>query len=144
MTDYGLVVISYLAGCAETLVSARDIALQVQIGLPTVSKVLKQLVGASLVRSLRGVNGGYQLARTATSISVIDVIAAFEGPLGITECSTSMGCCSQESICALRSNWQRVNHLVLTVLEQFTLAEMCQPLPRHHQAFKNIHVESSC
>ncbi len=142
ITDYGLVVISYLAGCGAELVSARDIALQVRIGLPTVSKVLKLLVGAGLVKSLRGVQGGYQIARSPASISVVDVIAALEGPLGLTECSTAMGCCAQESVCALRSNWQRVNQLVLDVLEQFTLAEMCQPLPSQHRAFKNIHVET--
>lgn len=142
LTDYGLVVISYLAGCGEELVSARDIAERVQIGLPTVSKVLKLLVGAGLVQSTRGVNGGYFIARAPSAISVVDVIAALEGPVGITECSTTMGCCSQEAVCSLRSNWQRVNQLVLNVLAQFSLAEMCQPLAAQHKAFKNIPVET--
>ena len=52
------------------------------IELPTVSKLLKLLAGAGLVESRRGVNGGYRLARSASSISVLDIVAAIEGPIG--------------------------------------------------------------
>lgn len=142
LADYGLIIMSCLAEEPSGHASARGIAPRVKIGLPTVSKVLKLLVGGGLVESLRGVNGGYRLARPATEITVVDIILALEGPIGLTECSAAVGQCSHEPLCALRSNWQLVNRAVLGVLNKITLAEMCRPLPMQHPALKNIGVES--
>lgn len=44
-------------------------------------KVLKPLVSAQLLLSLRGPNGGYCLARSAGKISVLEILEAIEGPL---------------------------------------------------------------
>ncbi len=59
LTDYATVILASLAGGA--LASAADIAERTHIGLPTVSKLLKELQHAGLVRSVRGAHGGYQL-----------------------------------------------------------------------------------
>ena len=44
-------------------------------------KVLKPLVSAQLLTSVKGPNGGYRLARSASEISVLDVLEAIEGPI---------------------------------------------------------------
>lgn len=142
LADYGLIIMSCLADDTSGHASARDIAIQVKVALPTVSKVLKLLVGGGLVESLRGVKGGYRLGRSASEITVVDIILALDGPIGLTECSAAAGHCSHEPICALRSNWQLVNRAVLGVLNKITLAEMCRPLPMQHPALKNIGVEA--
>jgi Rrf2 family protein len=75
------------------------------------------------------VKGGYALSRDAAAITVADIISALEGPIGITECiDDTPGECTQESFCAVRANWQRINHGIRDALEQITLAEMTQPL----------------
>ncbi len=63
LTDYATVILASLAG--GSLASAAEIAERTHIGLPTVSKLLKELQHAGLVRSMRGARGGYQLARPA-------------------------------------------------------------------------------
>ena len=68
LTDYATVILASLGG--GSLASAADIAERTHIGLPTVSKLLKELQHAGLVKSVRGARGGYQLARPATGISV--------------------------------------------------------------------------
>lgn len=142
LADYGLIIMSCLAGDTSGHASARGITAQVMVSLPTVSKVLKLLVGAGLVESLRGVKGGYRLARPTTEITVVDIILALDGPIGLTECSAAAGHCLHEPLCAMRSNWQLVNRAVLGVLNKITLAEMCRPLPMQHPALKNIDVET--
>ncbi len=47
--------------------------------------------------------------------------------MGLTECSTHPGACEQEPVCAIRSNWQRINSVILKALDGISLAEMVEP-----------------
>ncbi len=65
-TDYGIVLLAHMAALpSDRLVSARDAADGTGISLPMVSKILKGLARNRIVRSRRGVGGGYRLARPA-------------------------------------------------------------------------------
>ena len=70
MTDYAILVMAGLAAAPGAICSAHELATRSHIGLPTVSKLLRLLGQRKLVRSARGVNGGYQLARSASRIAV--------------------------------------------------------------------------
>lgn len=124
LTDYGTVVMTYLAQQPEQVRSASEIAGGTHVAMPTVSKILKALARAQLVVSHRGAKGGYALARPPRAISMAQIIAAMEGPFGLTECSSVPGVCAHESCCSVRPNWQRINQGIRTVLESVTLAEM--------------------
>ena len=58
-----------------------------RLELPTVSKVLKPLAQAGLVTGFRGATGGYDWRATPAQISLIEIVEAIEGRLGMTECS---------------------------------------------------------
>lgn len=127
LTDYGTVVMTFLARESDRLHAASEIAGQIQVAAPTVSKILKILAREGLVVSHRGAKGGYSLARAAGEISMVEIIDALEGPVGLTECGSSPGLCEQESSCSVRANWQRINVAVRQALAGVTLAEMAQP-----------------
>lgn len=127
LTDYGTVIMTYMARKPDALHTAREITDQIHVALPTVSKVLKLLAQEGLLTSYRGVNGGYSLSRAPDRISVAEIIKALEGPIGLTECSSSPGLCHQESVCPIRPNWLKINRAILATLEGITLAEMAQP-----------------
>ncbi|MBA2408276.1 MAG: SUF system Fe-S cluster assembly regulator [Gammaproteobacteria bacterium] len=127
ITDYGTVVMTFMAMSPEAVHTAREITDQMHIGQPTVSKILKLLAHAGLLESYRGAAGGYRLARTPAAISVAEIVSALEGPIGITECSSSPGLCQQETMCPIRPNWQMINRAVLATLERISLAEMLRP-----------------
>lgn len=128
LADYGTVVMTLVARRPEDTHSAAKIAARLGIGQPTVSKILKLLAQAGLVVAQRGVNGGYVLARGPERIALAEIIDAIEGiPLGLTECSSTPGLCSQEAGCLMRSNWQRISLAVRRALEGVTLAEMALP-----------------
>src|SRR6266852_6133155 len=78
LTDYGLVLMSHIARSQMDLHTARDLARQCHLPLPTVSKILKALHQGGLVASHRGMKGGYMLAREPHLISIAAVIAALE------------------------------------------------------------------
>lgn len=127
LTDYGTVIMSYMARRPTGLHSAADIALALGVTLPTASKILKRLARAELVQSVRGVQGGYRLSRSPEQISITEVIDALEGPFGVTECSAVVGLCSQEAGCPIRGHWQGLNQLIRHTLDRVTLADMSHP-----------------
>lgn len=129
MADYGTVVLTALIREPDRSRSAAEIAAAIHVPVPTVSKILKILGRGGLVHSLRGARGGYLLARPAGDITLADIIHAMDGPIGMTECSVTPGLCAQETGCAVRANWQRVNHAVIGVLDAITLDQMVQPVP---------------
>ncbi|NHC62387.1 SUF system Fe-S cluster assembly regulator [Paenalcaligenes suwonensis] len=128
--DYGTLVLTHMAGDPSRVFSASELATQLGLGQPTVSKVLKLLSQDELVISTRGARGGYTLARPANEISVAQIIDALDDqPFGITECVATPGACNVESDCHIRSNWQRINDIVRRTLEDVSVADMIRPSP---------------
>lgn len=132
LTDYGIVVLSYIARDGGSGVhNARDIAAEVNLPLPTVSKLLKMLTRSGLLAARRGVKGGYQLSRLPQQISMIEIINALEGPISMTECASEpLSACMIEVGCPVRSNWQRINDAVYNALQGISLADMAQSVCR--------------
>ncbi|MEE7547036.1 SUF system Fe-S cluster assembly regulator [Xanthomonas sp. Kuri4-1] len=129
LTDYATVVLTVLAARAGDVLSASELAEQAGLEPPTVSKLLKPLAQAGLVEGLRGVHGGYRLARAAGDITLIEIVEAMEGPLAITECSQDHGQCGIAHQCGVRANWRLINDVVADALRGVTLAQMLHPLP---------------
>ena len=128
LTDYGTVVMGYLASKPTVLHKATEVAEKTGIGAPTVSKLLKMLARAGLLESHRGQQGGYRLAIDPAAVSIATVVSALEGPLALTECSDAQGHCMNQGSCGVSLNWQRINHAVLKALDQISLAEFTRPI----------------
>ena len=132
LTDYAIVLLTYIARDGERGVhAARDLAAESHLPVPTVSKILKCLSRGGLLVSHRGVAGGYSLAKTAGAINIAEIIAVMEGPVALTECSTTCpGLCEIERVCPVRNNWRKITDVVVRSLENVTLLDMTQPLPK--------------
>jgi len=135
LTDYGTVVLAQLAASGDKLATTGQVADATHLALPTVSKLLKARVRSGLVVSTRGVQGGYALARPPEAISAAEILDALEGPVALTECSASNGCCDLESFCRVGMAWQRINQSIRRALQGVSLADlqhMKEPLPGLH------------
>lgn len=130
LTDYGLVLLTGIAKTPDTsLRTARDLAQETGLPLPTVSRLLQDLLRGGLLVSQRGIRGGYKLAKPPQEISISSVIVALEGPIRLTACSSDVaGACELEPHCAIKSNQRVINAAVHKVLEQLSLADLMQPL----------------
>ena len=146
LTDYGTVVLAHLAANPSSVCSAAEVAAETGLGVPTVSKLLKSLGRSGLVTSTRGANGGYQLARRPSEISAADIIDSLEGPVSITECSSSDSQCWHEGVCSVGSAWQRVNVAIRRALDDVSLRDLVRsnsPTPQFRFAGLPISVENT-
>lgn len=135
LADYAIVLLTYFVGDAKATLTARELAAQSRLPLPTVSKITKGLCRGGLLMSQRGAGGGYSLARPAHEVSVVEIIAAVEGPIAITACSSAApGLCEFEQVCPVRSNWQRLNGVVVGALQKVSLSDMQRPAQLHPHA----------
>lgn len=127
LTDYATIILSILAINPEKIASATWIAHKSHLAVPTVSKILKILTEAGLVKSFRGPGGGYQMARPAPEITIAEIVTAIEGQLAMTECCVSANC-MLDSLCAVKENWKIINKIILNALAGVTLSDMIRPL----------------
>ena len=138
LTDYASLVLTILASAPARVHNAAELAERAHLEVPTVSKLLKSLAQAGLVESFRGSTGGYRLARPASAISLIQIVEAIEGPLGMTECSLHDGDCGIQDHCGVRANWRRINDVVADALRNVSLAQMLAPAARMPRTRKSI------
>ncbi|GGC05898.1 transcriptional regulator [Marinobacterium zhoushanense] len=124
LTDYGTVVLAHMARRPDRLFSAAHLAQELGLPLSTVRKLLKQMTGAGLLYSSRGQRGGYCLTRPPQEISLVEVLEALEGPLGVTDCSLAPKLCGQEATCPIRNNWRGINGVIHGVLQQVSLKQL--------------------
>jgi len=109
--------------------TARDLAAESRLPLPTVRKLLKELLQGGLLVSHRGIKGGYSLAKKPREISVAEIIAVLEGPIALTECSTDIsGLCDLEPCCPIKHNQRIISLVVRGAMEKVMLSDLSQPL----------------
>jgi FeS assembly SUF system regulator len=130
ITDYGSLLMSQMAREPGRVHSASELAILLGLGQPTVSKILKALARHGLLVAVRGLHGGYSLARPPEDISVADIVDALEEqPFGLTQCSAAAGVCERETDCSVRVSWHTISAIVRRALEDVSVASMAQPAP---------------
>src|SRR5512144_1742152 len=103
LADYGVVLMTHIASAQPVSHSAQSAARATAIPLPTASKLLSALAGAGVLAAVRGVKGGYRLARRPEEISIADIVGAIDGPIALTQCiERGPGHCELEA-CAPRA-----------------------------------------
>ena len=141
--DYGLLAMVYIASQPSgQLAYRRDIAAHYGIPREFLAKVLQKLSRRGLVRSFRGMQGGYQLARDAREITLADVITAVDGPLSLVDCQCPPYECGQEFVCTVKGIMGEVQQDILKVLGGITLDDMHRRLDSG-QAGRLIRVRGS-
>ncbi|HQZ71274.1 MAG: SUF system Fe-S cluster assembly regulator [Anaerolineae bacterium] len=127
-TDYGLIALTQLAAEPERVRSAGELAAAGGLPAPMVSKVLKVLGRAGLVASVRGMAGGYRLAREPEDLTVAEIVAALEGPIAITDCLVTAEVCQHQALCPTHNHWHLINSAIQGALNEVTLADLVRPL----------------
>ena len=125
LTDYGIVVMTKIASIdANSTHTAKEMSEMTNIPLPTVTRLLKTLATEGLLTSQRGSQGGYNLAKLPSDISIASIIESFEGPIALIECATDECECTYEADCSTQKPWQKINDSVKTALEEMKLTDM--------------------
>jgi Rrf2 family protein len=129
--DYALRAVIYLAirsdqrPCSVAEIAARE-------GIPKkfLEKIIQDLIRDGLVRSTRGAQGGYTLAREPAMITFKNIIEAIEGPVSVNVCVGDDGDGHESHECALQPRcgmlwvWQEAQRRVMDVFANTTLADV--------------------
>lgn len=126
-TDYGFRAALYLAGSSSgDLVEAQTIARQESIPMRYLLKIMPSLIRAGLVRSQRGVGGGYALARSPSDITLLEIIEAIEGPIRLNRCLVDPAWCSKAGPphCKIHQALGTIQLHLSHDLNRYTLAQL--------------------
>lgn len=106
--------------------SVRDIAERTGLPQPYLEQILLALKGAGLVRSKRGVGGGYVLARAPHEITLAQIVSAVDGPIQAGDFGEphTDGACDHEGQCVLLAIWGDVGERLRSLLSGYSLADL--------------------
>lgn len=106
------------------LTGAREIAEAENIPMPFLWKILHTLRRRRLVRSFKGIHGGYELAHPAEEITLSDILAATDGEDLTSGCVLGLPECNDQNPCPLHDAWKNIRATLNHMLQQTTLADL--------------------
>ena len=142
MTDYAVLILANLALHDNKLLTAKEIASETHISLPTTQKILKKLNRKNLVISKQGASGGYSLDPETKKLSVAVLLEKLDGDLSITQCSSNHDQCEVEDFCNIGNAWQMINQRVQLALNDITLGDLIHPTRIEQFISANIPISS--
>jgi Rrf2 family protein len=125
--DYGIRSVLYLARQPFKKISyVNEISEEYKIPRSFLAKILQKLVKAKIVRSYRGVKGGFSLAKQARDISVLEVMEAIEGKMYVNICVADKKKCSFSKHCPTHSVWVAAQAKFAEVLKKANFEDLAR------------------
>ncbi len=126
-TEYALRAMTFLAmQPAGKLAGARAISEAEHIPMPFLWKILHTLTRQKLIRSFKGIHGGYELARPSSEITLHSVVFATDGTDFTGQCVLGLPKCGEENACPLHDTWKEIRGRMTDMLERTTLADLAR------------------
>ena len=123
--EYGMQAVLYLAAQdMGALVSADDISKVLKIPKEFISKILQSLKESGLISSSKGKSGGFSLAKPATRIKLIDVVAAIDGLDMFDSCVLGFQECSPTHPCPVHDTWGSLRTQAYDMLTSETIDKL--------------------
>lgn len=123
-TGYGIRALAYIASQPEhRLIGLQEIAEHEDIPPAYLRKVLGELRRHRLLRSVKGIHGGYELGRAPGAITLWEVFKVLEPDPYMDMCILGNQICAPETSCAFHDDWQRVRKQLVSLLETRTISE---------------------
>lgn len=123
-TEYALRTLGYMASREHELLSADALHAALKIPKKYLQRLLTDLTRSKLLKSVRGRNGGFRLARTTREITLAEIIHAVEGSRLKPECFFGFAKCALDAPCAMHEVWVRSQRTVHDALHTTRLADI--------------------
>jgi len=122
--DYAIRCVYYLSGRKKGNVTMVDeISKEMSVPKSFLAKILQKLSKASIVKSYRGVKGGFEIAREPSAITLLEVIEAIQGPVAMNICALDEALCGLSSRCTIHPVWVEVRREVEKILRGKNFAD---------------------
>ncbi|RMG93088.1 MAG: Rrf2 family transcriptional regulator, partial [Candidatus Dadabacteria bacterium] len=130
-TEYSIRAALYLAEkYPARVVSKQEICEAEGITPAFLTKILQPLIHAGLVRSKRGVSGGFALAKDPSRLTLLDVMDAAEEPMLLNVCLLENHPCERECTCPVHKMWAEAKEKISEIFSRRTLAELVEERKR--------------
>ena len=125
---YALRLMIYIAafGGAEGRIALREVAERESISLKYLEQLVRPLMRAGLLTSVRGKGGGYVLARPADQVRAGDILRAAEGERPAIACDGLEGSCGRSGLCTTVRFWRGSRTRSTPTWMESTLAELAR------------------
>ena len=125
--EYGLLGILYLADKEQNIITPlSEISQAQEIPEKFLAKIFQSLSRSGLVRSHRGVRGGFTLGKRAEEISVKEILESIQGPYHLLKCIPEPVLCSKSESCSLRELLMIAENKLISVFAEHTLADLAR------------------
>lgn len=119
----------------EGPIPLRTVAEKQEISEHYLEQLIASLRKAGLVKSIRGAQGGYLLAKEPVEITIGDIVRILEGPIAPVECVSEEKegfCCQRAEACVTKTVWVKLRDKINEVLDATTLQDMCDEAEKMH------------
>ncbi|NOZ22532.1 MAG: RrF2 family transcriptional regulator [Planctomycetes bacterium] len=110
----------------EKAVPMKNVAREQHISRKYLEHIFADLKATGIIRSVRGMRGGYGLARSPSHIDLYEVFAALEGSAAPVDCVDHPEGCPMKSVCPTRDTWVELKEAVENVLKNTTLQDLAK------------------
>lgn len=123
--DYSIRALLYLSANANSKpVYLREISEAKGISRQFLAKIFPDLIREGLVKSFRGIQGGFMLAKSPSEITISNIIKAVRGSIAISKCLHPDQQCKLEDSCQVQDLWKRAQKKLMEVLDRTTIADL--------------------
>lgn len=126
--DYAVRCILCLSREPDQIKGASIIANEMDIPAPFVSKILQKLSKKGFVIPIRGVKGGFRLAKRPQNISLLEVVEAIGGPIPVNICVIDSKSCNRVKTCSVHPVWVRIQNLIRKELGMVNFKKLASDL----------------
>jgi len=123
-TDYAIRALLQAASAGGEYVSSSKIAIEEDIPLHFVRRILQELVKAGYLLSREGSGGGVKLNKAPDKITIREILNLFQGDIQITSCMFRRKICSKRATCVLRKRIQGIERKVIEEFSAFTIQDL--------------------
>jgi Rrf2 family protein len=124
-SDYAIRALCCIAA-AKSLVSVRDLSKKLDMPYPFLRKILQALTQAGLLLSIKGRGGGFNLAKSAKKILIVEVTKVFQGKFILTEHTFKGKICPQVKACKLKKQLDNIEKDVYAKLKKINIASIIE------------------
>lgn len=120
--EYALMVLNLMKDRPLELTTAREVCDRFQTPFDTTAKVMQQMNNAGILHSMKGVKGGYTLAKSLHDISYLELVEIIEGSSFMMDCHE--GPCGLFHSCNISLPIKRLNDYAITIFKSLSLDEL--------------------
>ena len=111
----------------DSFIPIKEIAKETELSYHFLGKILQTLTKAGILKSYKGPNGGVELIKSPSEISLFDIIKAIDGEDINKLCMIGIEKCDMNDVCLINKDWGKICHNITSMLKERTLAELVNP-----------------